>query len=76
MSGIHVIDVFLVDPHYKSWVLDIGSIAHIYNSMQEQHRPRILAKDDVMMQVRHKINVVVVIVIVNSPSIFRIYFTT
>ena len=41
---IHVIDVFLSGPHSKSWVFDMGAVAHIYNSLQGLNRTRRLER--------------------------------
>src|SRR3954469_2575714 len=48
---IHIVDLFLTSVGNTSWILDIGSVAHISNSTQGLRNKRHLLKDEVTMHV-------------------------
>src|SRR3954470_10687722 len=59
---IHVIDLFLTSAGNKSWIFDIGYVAHISNSSQGLWNRRHLMKDEVTMHVGNGCRIEVVAV--------------
>src|SRR3954469_19577915 len=48
---IHIIDLFLTSVGSTSWIFDIGSVAHISDSIQGLRNKRRLSRDEGMMRV-------------------------
>ena len=59
---IHVIDVYLTNSRSSVWVLDTGSVAHIWYSKHELWIKRRLAQDEATMRVGNgsKVDVIAV----------------
>ena len=48
---VHITKIFLTDSYVNSWVFDIGSVAHICNSMQEMTKSRSVDRGEVDFRV-------------------------